>query len=135
MSDMLQIKLARLTEIEEGTFGCMSLRGVPLFVTVEPNWRNNGKNSCIPAGVHACKSYSSEKYPNTIEIIVPGRDKILIHNGNLEDDSLGCIILGKKFGLIKNKIGVMESAVALKEFREITKKYTYFRLTIIDCTK
>ncbi len=133
-SKLLNLKLKRVIEVEDGTFGVLLVNNIPRFCTVEPNWRNNGPNSCIPTGLYSCKKYSSTKYPDTVEIIVPGRSAILFHGGNIEDHSLGCIILGKSFGNLKSKTSVVDSAKAVSEFKALIKPYDFFRLSVESFT-
>lgn len=90
----------------------------------------------IPTGEYMCKPYSSPKYPNTWEIIVEGRTKILFHWGNFFTDSEGCILVGEKFQDL-NSDGVMDIADSrnvpnqgFNEFMEKTKGLTEFKLII-----
>ena len=85
----------------EATLGICDSNGTIICKTLErpdlgnakdnPNTTKN-ESSCIPEGIYLCKRYSSQKYPNTWEVIgVPNRSKILIHPANTVDQLLGCI--------------------------------------------
>lgn len=92
--------------------------GVPLaptIVALEEAWRDNQPRiSCIPAGTYPCRWVDSPKFGRTVEIVgVPGRSHILLHAGNDEDDTLGCVLPGETFGPIRGRIGVLQSKVAL----------------------
>lgn len=79
-----------------------------IFKTLEKAWRGNAVSlSCIPPGIHRIiyRDYGTfwEKYNRmyghlvVLEIDgVPGRTAILIHIGNTEADSEGCICIGQE---------------------------------------
>ncbi len=71
-----------------------------MFVTLEDEWLDNaiGK-SCVPEGVYVCNPYSSAKYPDVwqLEKTSPRTD-ILIHAGNTNEDTRGCILPGVMYG-------------------------------------
>ena len=66
--------------------------------TLELPWLNNRyRISCIPQGIYNVKKRYSEDYGNHFHIQdVPERDMILIHHGNYKQDTLGCVLVGKK---------------------------------------
>lgn len=115
-------KLTRLPEVEDGTFGTLfDKQGNPLCNTVEPNWRDNQIGlSCIPAGVYDVKPYSSPKYPDVwiLEGTEP-RKLILIHNGNTEDHTEGCIVVGSGFGVVGRKKAVLRSKDTLTKLKGV----------------
>lgn len=86
----------------------------------------------ISTGERMCRPYSSEKYPNTWEIIVDGRTKILFHWGNFFTDSEGCVLIGKSFQDLNGDgvIDISGSKDGFKEFMERTKGLTEFKLVI-----
>lgn len=86
----------------------------------------------IPAGTYLCKrgmhklngmtdSFSTFELQN-----VPNCSGILIHRGNFNNDSEGCILIGKNLGLIR----IMNSAVAFQEFMVLQEGVEEFNLTI-----
>jgi|1_EtaG_2_1085319.scaffolds.fasta_scaffold43467_1 hypothetical protein len=130
---------ARLTRItadpDQGTFGALQLLNTPICVTVEPYHRDNAKNiSCIPAGVYLCKRVTSPKYGITFEVSgIQGRDKVLIHWGNIDSNTQGCIILGEEFGKLNGDVAVLSSKRAFREFMSLLDGCDEFMLTIVDC--
>jgi len=131
MIDYLRIN--RYCEIKDGTFGVMTFNSDPFCMTLEPNDRGNGKNSCIPPGVYVCKRHSGTKYKNTWAITnVPNRTAILFHVGNIEDDSLGCILLGASLGSVKKKLGVLSSSNTFNKFMNLTQRCEELHLTITE---
>lgn len=91
------VVLARTESTADGVFGTWSSPGIPALHTCEEEDRNNERSvSCIPAGTYPLRRtiYHKHGIP-TFEVCgVPGRDRILIHPGNTEEDTQGCILLG-----------------------------------------
>jgi len=128
------LRIVRYSETEDGTYGIMEYNGVPFCMTLEPNDRGNGKNSCIPPGRYRCHRHHGTKYKNTWGITdVPGRTAILFHIGNIEDNSLGCILLGKSLGTVRNKLGVVTSSNTFTKFMNVSERASELNLTITEC--
>lgn len=116
------ITLKRIKYGANGTFGRMlNEDGGLLCYTLERPWDDNAPDkSCIPAGTYNCINYSSTKFPDVWQIInVPGRSDILIHNGNTENDTHGCIVVGDSMGIMDNLPAVFNSVKTLKLIKEI----------------
>src|ERR1700743_2206922 len=97
--------LTREQEGPNGTIGELTDEyGNRLCYTCELPWLNNApQQSCIPTGTYLVVPHNSIAHPNVWELEnVPGRSGILIHNGNTENDSKGCIIVGDSVGEIDN---------------------------------
>lgn len=132
MMDIL--RLVRYSETRDGTFGVLEYNNEPFCLTLEPNDRGNGRNSCIPPGRYICEKHSGTKYKNTWCVTnVPGRTAILFHAGNIEDDSLGCILLGSSLGSLKGKLGVMSSSNTFNRFMNVSARAQTLNLTIEEC--
>jgi len=69
--------------------------------TFELPWLKNARNvSCIPAGEYLIKMTNSNKFGPSYEVkSVVGRSNILIHKGNMVDDTQGCIMPVSGFGV------------------------------------
>ena len=85
---------------------------------IERPWVNNQRNvSCIPAGDYIARFMprsASGRYKNVFHLQpVQGRSGILIHNGNLVDHSRGCLIIGRRRGVLAGKAAVLNSKSAL----------------------
>lgn len=67
-----------------------------LYTLELPWWHNLARHSCIPTGTYEVIYVPSARYrrcmPRLVE--VPGRYGILIHPGNTEHDTEGCILVG-----------------------------------------
>ena len=99
--------------------------------TLENPWEDNARNvSCIPDGDYEVVPYSSAKYQHSFEILdVPGRDAILIHQGNTIKDTLGCILVGESLG----KLGMDNAALKSRDKLDsmVLKYFNGFNLKII----
>jgi hypothetical protein len=116
------------------TIGIM-IAGSSIYWTLEPPWRNNRRNvSCIPKGEYDCvylPRSASGKYRNVYHVTgVQGRSGILIHNGNLPNHTLGCILLGKRTGKLSGSTAVLNSRTAMTEFvRNMNKQSFKLKVT------
>ena len=123
--------LVRQPSTANGTLGEMfDPTGAHLCYTIELPWDDNMPDqSCIPTGTYTCVPHNSAAHPGTWEVEnVPGRSSILIHTGNTEHDSLGCIIVGKTTGTLNGLPAVLSSQVALASMRQTVP--SSFALTI-----
>ena len=128
------LTLKRVAENVDGTFGVLIHNNIPFCLTLEPEWRDNKQNiSCIPNGFYTCQKVNSPKFGSTFEIKrVPNRTHVLFHKGNLETDTLGCIILGEQFESLNGKCAILKSGKAFDEFINLTKGLITFNLQIED---
>jgi hypothetical protein len=114
------VSLRRLQTGVQGTFGLIELHGLTL-TTAELPWRRNRRGrSCVPPGTYQCTWRRSPRFGDVYHVDgVPDRTAILIHPGNLAGDAevgldthtQGCILVGERFGFVKNSAGVMQRAV------------------------
>lgn len=115
----------QLFEEEKKVFECKIL---------ELPWRANARNiSCIPKGEYTVSKHRSPKFGETFHVInVPGRSHILIHKGNFNTDTRGCILPGLNFTDINGDelLDVTSSADAMKALIEIAP--LQFTLTIVS---
>lgn len=104
--------------------------GEHICYTLELAWNNNDpETSCIPTGIYTCIPHDSPKFPDTWEVSeVPGRSAILIHNGNTQGNTHGCILVGTAEGTLGGKPAVLHSVEALRLLQE--ELPDTFKLTI-----
>jgi hypothetical protein len=117
---MKLIELIRLGESNDSTFGFLKDGEKTLCVTLEDKWRNNEHNiSCIPVGEYICKRWDSPRFKNTYKVMdVPERSDILIHWGNRDEDTQGCILVGEKLGMIMGEVGIIHSLITHRKLME-----------------
>lgn len=125
MTQLPTYTLVRNASTAEGTFG--ELRdpsGKVMCLTLEDPWKNNNQGiSCIPTGSYEFVPHSGEKYKNVWRLLnVPGREAILIHQGNTHLDTRGCILVGNRLGTVKGIRGIINSLVTLNWLRGILPK-------------
>jgi len=134
------IPTVRLLRVEEnfkfGTFGVFIVNSKMMCTTLEPADLENRKNvSSIPAQQYICERYSSEKYPDTFQIMnVPGRTRVLIHPGNTITHTNGCILLAQHVGLLNVggavSRGILNSGKTFRAFMALMSGADRFHLTI-----
>lgn len=78
-------------------------------VGLELPWKENKRRiSCIPDGTYKAIKHQSPKFGKSFWLQnVPNRSEILIHAGNYNTDTLGCLLPGQKRKDI-NKDGLMD---------------------------
>lgn len=126
------IRITRIEESEQGTFGVMTICGQAFCVTLErPDELNKANISSIPAGQYICKKVSSPKFGKTFEITnVPDRSHVLMHAGNRIENTKGCVILAQYFGKLHGNRAVLNSGATFREFMEIMGGFIYLSLVI-----
>lgn len=103
------IRVHRIRQMPDKTFGVMEVDDIPRFVTLEPPWKFNKKQtSSIPLGEYPFELYFSKRFSRNVLLLkdVPGRDFIEIHPGNLPKDTTGCILVGLSYtgeGIFESK--------------------------------
>ena len=137
---MKSAEILRVFGRSDGTFGVLSVgeEGLtsnltPICLTCERPWLDNQRGiSCIPTGQYTCIEVNSPKFGHTFEVTgVPQRSEILLHKGNIDDDSHGCIILGESFARWSTgQLSLGSSFLAFEEFLQQFKDQSSFSLTI-----
>jgi hypothetical protein len=129
---IVTMRIVRLEESEEGTFGNLIINGKIFCTTLEPADRLNESNkSSIPEGQYICERFDSPKYGDTFEIKdVPGRFYILFHPGNFAFDTMGCVLLGEKIAKLREERAIANSGNTFKKFLEFLEGENKFHLTI-----
>ncbi len=134
------LELVRVCVAPEGCFGVILVEGLPCgLVTAERTYptdelhpRGPEQYVKIPAGRYACRRTRYERGGyDTYEVTgVVGHSRLLIHKGNTELDSEGCILLGQRFGLVRGAPAVLESAIAFAVFLRLVRDAETFALVV-----
>lgn len=129
----MHITLQRMNEEHGCTLGVLSNSDGVICYTLENPWLDNRRNvSCIPEGEYECKPYSSAKYHNVWELQnVQDRSKILIHAGNFEEDTRGCILVGRAVADYNGKKMITNSRHTLEKLRDIIGVKNSFTIEVV----
>jgi len=108
-----EVTIVRLDKNHDGIFGEMLIDNKRFCKTLEhPDLK-------IPPDHYLCKKVDSPKFGSVYEITeVDGRTHILIHVGNVKEDTTGCVVLGSKRGDLGGKAAVLDSRKAINKFHE-----------------
>lgn len=102
----MELFLDRIDRNAKRTIGTLAIKGEHFCYTLEDG------DTRIPAGTYALAWHESPRFKRRLPILknVPGRSYILIHAGNTDKDTEGCILVG--FDRAKDMI--MHSRLALE---------------------
>lgn len=134
---MIKGYLTRLIDDGNQTLGVLTLfDGLDKIFeckTLELPWKDNKTNvSCVPKSVYKVLHRTSEKYKKHF-ILQDVRDRryILIHQGNFNTDTRGCILIGSSFRQVNNDslLDITSSKRTLSQLLEATEGEV-FELTI-----
>ena len=122
--------ITRTHKRDDGTFGVFDDEGQPFAVTLEPP-RGAKDRYLIPPGERLCKRVDSPKFGNTFEITgVTGHDHLLFHPLNIYTETLGCVGVAEKFGLLNGQTAIQDSKIGFLEFLKRTEGLDQFKLVI-----
>ena len=126
------IRVRRVTQTNDGTFGVLLNNFTPIAITLEQPWKNNERNiSCIPTGQYLCKRIVSFKFGDTYEVqAVDNRSNILFHKGNIVDDTSGCILVAEKFETLNYKTAILQSKKGFNDFMNAVDGAATFKLIV-----
>ena len=134
---MKTLFIHRNNEIKDGTIGIFELmdeRKNKLLggYTLEPAGEDttaSGQDKRIPQGEYDAEFYRSPRFNRRLPLLyndkVSKARKILIHNGNFPQDTLGCILVGDR----SDDKGVYNSVKTLARLLEIIN-YENFKVSI-----
>jgi hypothetical protein len=132
---MRTVKIIRIEQGADGTFGAVTIDGIAFCVSLELPWIDNQEHiSCIPAGHYYCDPYRSNKFGDTFIVSnVPQRSAILLHPGNFIADTHGCILLGQYWDKLRGERAIKNSGKTFDKFM-LEFRYEYgFHLHIVGC--
>tara|TARA_R110002020_G_scaffold10785_4_gene40943 strand:- start:6513 stop:6929 length:417 start_codon:yes stop_codon:yes gene_type:complete len=138
----MHINIQRTFTNDKLTLGALNITDVehePIFTLENPWLDNKPWISSIPAGDYCVNKRISKKFGECFEVyVVDERSDILIHVGNTEDDTSGCILVGMACGRLYNAVtginetAVLQSKAAMAYLNELLKKADNITITIKD---
>jgi len=115
----------RMEHGDRETLGVLLVDGRLFCYTLELPWRDNRNDiSRIPDGHYRVRKYMSPKHAKLmwgIEDVKNRQGVILGEVGNTAKDTLGCILLGNRPGLVRGMRAVMNSVPTCTAFEEVTR--------------
>ena len=121
----MEVTILRFEESEKGCPGILVIDEELFCLTLEPD-SNDPERFQIPIGYYTCKRFWGKKFGETFEIVVKDHSAILLHAGNFEEDTTGCVLLGMMKGT--NSVGY--SRIAHTAFMKRMKGIDEFPLRI-----
>lgn len=122
----MKVVIDRLTRGESQTEGLLTVydgdKKVFNCYTLElPDLNNQKRISCIPDGNYNVEKRYSTKYKNHFHVLdVPNRSYILIHQGNYNWHTKGCILVGKTLTDI-NKDGLRDTTSSVATMNKLNE--------------
>lgn len=131
--------LQRILIIPEGAWGMLVWQGRPLLLTLERTYDDGQRGTQtlkIPPGDYTLRrSWYNRGAYNTWQIIgglVTAERRILIHKGNWEDHSEGCVLVGMGLLATGPRPGISYSAEAHQRLMSATTGVDQVQLTVIN---
>ncbi len=92
----MELHLQRDSSSNEGTTGILDADGIFVAYTLELYLGDGGVGCAIPTGRYPVIMAWSPHFQERLAHVqnVPGRSDILIHDGNTDQDTEGCILVG-----------------------------------------
>lgn len=120
----MEIEVRRVLYDEGVTFSKIYIDGVYECFGLEDPKREKKVHSetAIPDGVYKLDLRYSPKFSSRFNHNmlwvrdVPNFEYILIHWGNTTVDTAGCLLLGKRLGVVKGRLAILDSITAYTNF-------------------
>jgi hypothetical protein len=119
----MKITVERFESTPDETFGRLLIDGKKICLTLEDEYRAikvKGETR-IPAGTYKIGLVNSPKFTPKYghEMLwvknVPNFEGILIHCGNTDEDTAGCLLVGENVGVINTKSGPKRGVIRSRE--------------------
>ena len=124
----MKLLISRYVFTDKQTIGNGFVLGLGNFIKYEfrtlelPYLDNQKQISCIPCGDYKVIKRKSKKYGNHFHVLdVPNRSYILIHNGNFNYQTKGCVLIGDDLMYLNENddIDVINSKKTLKKLYSV----------------
>lgn len=126
----MNVELHTVAIRDDGCFSVLLADGRPFAVTCERTFDDG--LPVVRAGRHRCfRTFFNHGGYETFEIEVAGHSRVLFHRGSVETDSMACVLVAERFGMVGDKCAVLDSKAGLDEFLAITKDVKEFVLDVV----
>lgn len=125
---MKRLTLVRKWIDPDRTMGELVYQGEHFLFTMEPGAADT-EFPRIDPGFYHCVPHASEKFGDTWALegvdvthwatVGIARSTILFHRGNVDEETRGCILLGKGRGKVNNEPAVIRSQEAMTKLRDL----------------
>lgn len=124
-----RLELKTVAVREDGCFSVLLWDGRPFAVSVERTFENG--RPVITQNEYKCtrSTYIKGGY-EAFEIHVPGHTRILFHKGNVEEDSVGCVIVAGSFGVVRGRTAVLDARTGFGGLMELTAGLAEFYMVV-----
>jgi hypothetical protein len=124
-----RLELKTVAVREDGCFSVLLWDGRPFAVSVERTFENG--RPVITQNEYKCtrSMYIKGGY-EAFEIHVPGHTRILFHKGNVEEDSVGCVIVAGSFGVVRGRTAVLDARTGFGGLMELTAGLAEFYMVV-----
>ena len=131
MTEAVRLEIRTERVQDDGCFSTLFWDGLPFAVSAEHTFEDG--RPVLENGEYWCtrSQYHKGGY-ETFEIHVKGHDRILFHIGNTEEDSRGCVLIGKAFGIVRGKSAVVDSKGGFAEFMGLTAALSAFKMRVTN---
>lgn len=123
------VTLQRAFMDDDITLGILKVQGVdhkPIYTLENPWIDNKPYVSCVPPDSYVCEKFNGMRFKDVWQLMgVIDRSSILIHHGNTENDTSGCILVGMNAGYLHGEIAVLESRDAMDLLRKLLGKKSF----------
>lgn len=134
------VRIARYNSGPNGCFGAMSDAdtGVALGYTVEHTYEVDGVwTPKVPAGNYDAvlglhQLAHGGPFQTYMLLNVPGHSNILLHQGNTENDSAGCFVMGLNRGTLNGMPAVLQSEACFDAFIAATGGAPRILVSVLD---
>lgn len=125
----MRFELVTVAIRPDGCFSALLHEGRPFAVTCERTFEDG--RPVIQAGIHKCrKTWFVRGQHDTYEIETTGHSRVLFHRGNVEQDSIACILVAKAFTVMNGQCAIRDSVPGFREFMEACAGVEEFDLTV-----